>query len=608
MNRMKKVLALVLVLALLLALAACSKEDKKGDSGKTTTTQKPTTTTTTTTTTGDELLPEEERDGSKELPFEIGGALEFDAVVKAGGVTYYDVYRVDGTILTLESADATIEYEGKTYEPQNGVISIPVSTPDMFAPIKLAIGNRGGADATFKVTFAYPSGTKLNPILLEEGELVTVLKDGDEDGLVYLYTATEAGTFTIVDKSVTKGDGYDISLLNLTTFAGRTLEEDGVVKEGLKMVSVEVSKGDQVEVTIAALPNDKNEFPAVTLKTQVVLARVRAPTRRIYNKKSPTESSVGDFSYLFLFAQGFLNSVFQLFVGDRVGEHVGDHTVFIDDAGAGIGVVDAAQHGVIAGALHFGGVATGDKVADKHDGGVGIVLRDIGGGGLGQHAVYRYHHDVVAVFLRHRVKVGQLCHAGATGGVPEVDDSDLVGLGGIQGFLLYARGGDDRQIIAVAQRAHGVAAVGGQVVYLHLGGGYIPVIDAGANQNGQQCYGGDDAGDQLFLFLGLNHLGGVVLGDDVLGQQDLGSLPLDSLGGADGDTLAAADALGVTHVANVHLAVGDTAVTVHALVAVELDAEDGEAIKQGVQRTQRADETAEQTEDKDATHQNADHQ
>ena len=59
MNRMKKVLALVLVLALLLALAACSKEDKKGDSGKTTTTQKPTTTTTTTTTTGDELLPEE---------------------------------------------------------------------------------------------------------------------------------------------------------------------------------------------------------------------------------------------------------------------------------------------------------------------------------------------------------------------------------------------------------------------------------------------------------------------------------------------------------------------------------------------------------------------
>ncbi|MBR2319448.1 MAG: hypothetical protein IKA50_01510 [Clostridia bacterium] len=273
MNRMKKVLALVLVLALLLALAACSKEDKKGDSGKTTTTQKPTTTTTTTTTTGDELLPEEERDGSKELPFEIGGALEFDAVVKAGGVTYYDVYRVDGTILTLESADATIEYEGKTYEPQNGVISIPVSTPDMFAPIKLAIGNRGGADATFKVTFAYPSGTKLNPILLEEGELVTVLKDGDEDGLVYLYTATEAGTFTIVDKSVTKGDGYDISLLNLTTFAGRTLEEDGVVKEGLKMVSVEVSKGDQVEVTIAALPNDKNEFPAVTLKTQVVLAK-----------------------------------------------------------------------------------------------------------------------------------------------------------------------------------------------------------------------------------------------------------------------------------------------------------------------------------------------
>lgn len=277
MKQMKKWLALVLALTLLLTLAACGgKEDGDTDtSADATTTAGDTDATTTateaqTTTTTEGLLPEEERNGSKELPFEIGGALEFDAVVKAGGVTYYNVYRVDGTVLTLKSKNATVEYEGKTYEPKNGVISFPVSTPDMLTPVTLAIGNKGAADATFKVTFAYPAGTKMNPIALTAGELVTVLEKGDEDGLIYLYTATESGTLTLVDNTVTKkGVSYDIALFNLNTSANRTLGEDGVDKDGKKAVSVEMNKGDKVEVTIAALMNEKSEYPAATIKTTV---------------------------------------------------------------------------------------------------------------------------------------------------------------------------------------------------------------------------------------------------------------------------------------------------------------------------------------------------
>lgn len=264
MKRMKQALALVLALALLMALVACGKEEKKGDSGKkTTTTNKPTTTTTTTP--GDELLPDDERDGSEELPFEIGGVLEFDAVVKAGGTTYYDVYRVGGTILTLESADATIEYEGKTYTPDEGVISFPVFTDDVLNPVKLAIGNTGSADATFKVTFAYPQGTLLNPYELTIGEVVTVIQEGNEQGVVYLYTATADGTFAVHDKSITKDDGYDIEVYNLNSGANRTLNEDGVDN----VVSVTASKGDQIRVTYLALPDDQNQYPAITLKTVV---------------------------------------------------------------------------------------------------------------------------------------------------------------------------------------------------------------------------------------------------------------------------------------------------------------------------------------------------
>ena len=269
MKTMKKALALVLVLTMLLTLAACGKKDKEGDKSTPTIESSATTTTTTTTTTDGGLLPDDERDGSKELPFEIGGALEFDAVVKAGGITYYDVYRVDGTILTIESKDATVEYEGKTYEPKDGVISFPVSSDDILNPVKLAIGNKGTSDATFKVTFTYPKGTKLNPIELTAGDLTTDLKAGNDQGLIYLYTATESGTLSVYVASATKGVTYDVSLFNLNTSASRTLEEDGEEKDGKKTVSVEVNKGDKVEVTIATLMNDKNEYPAATLKSKV---------------------------------------------------------------------------------------------------------------------------------------------------------------------------------------------------------------------------------------------------------------------------------------------------------------------------------------------------
>lgn len=264
MNTTKKTLAVLLALTLLLTFTACGKDE--GEDGGTTTTTTTNTTTTTLPSDGDELLPDDERDGSKELPFEIGGVLEFDAVVKAGGVTYYDVYRVDGTILTIEHKDATVEYNGKTYTPENGVISIPVSSDDILNPVKLAIGNKGATDATFKVTFTYPKGTLLNPYeLTVGGDLVTIIDEGNEQGVVYLYTATEAGILAIHDKSVTKGQEYDIELYNLTSGANRTLLEDG--DDGV--VAVTVAKGDRVRVTYSVLLDDKNEYPAVTLKTTV---------------------------------------------------------------------------------------------------------------------------------------------------------------------------------------------------------------------------------------------------------------------------------------------------------------------------------------------------
>ena len=270
MKRIKQALALLLAVALLVTFTACGKEKEssKSDKGGNTTT---TTTTTTLPSDGDGLLPDDERDGSEEHPFEIGGVLEFDAVVKAGGVTHYDVLRVGGTTLTIESADATVTYNGETYEPVDGVISFLVTTDDVRNPIKLAIGNKGAADATFHVTFTYPKGTLLNPHELKalaDGEgkdLNVAIEAGNETGVVYTYTAQANGTLTFVIISDTDELACDLEVYNLTSGAIRTMGEDGE-KGNLR---VDVAKGDQVRITYVVLPNDKNEYPAMTIQSSV---------------------------------------------------------------------------------------------------------------------------------------------------------------------------------------------------------------------------------------------------------------------------------------------------------------------------------------------------
>jgi hypothetical protein len=200
----------------------------------------------------------------------IGGVLEFDAVVKAGGTTHYDVFRVDGTTLTLESVDATVTYAGKTYEPVNGVISIFVTTDDVRNPIKLAIGNTGTTDATFKVTFTYPKGTLLNPYELgtlkggEGKELNVAIEAGNETGVVYTYTATANGVLHIdvIHDTVLL---VDVEAYNLTSGVNLTMIEDG--EKG--NLHVEVAKGDEVRITFMVLPNEKNEYPAMTVEATV---------------------------------------------------------------------------------------------------------------------------------------------------------------------------------------------------------------------------------------------------------------------------------------------------------------------------------------------------
>ncbi len=225
--------------------------------------------------------------GAEDDPIDIGGTLEFDATVPAGGVMHYNVYKVSGTILTIESADAYVTYNGETYQPKNGVVSFPVSAPDVNTPAKLAIGNKGKSEAIFKVTFAYPGGTQSNPLALVMGDLTTELKKGNDQGVFYTYKATQPGTVTLTPVSATKGVEYDFVLYNLDTSAYRTLSEDGVKgADGKTTLSIPVNAGDTLQLTVGTLPDSENEYPAATIKSRLSFSK-GAGTANDDNTKKP---------------------------------------------------------------------------------------------------------------------------------------------------------------------------------------------------------------------------------------------------------------------------------------------------------------------------------
>ena len=207
-----------------------------------------------------------EGDGSKENPFIMAGTT-FEAKVPAEGVVYYQMYKVDGMVLTIADENAYVLYGDEEYKAENGVVSVPLMTPDTYTPAEFAIGNSAKEEKTFNVELVFPQGTQGNPIVLELGEFDAKVEAGNDQGVYYTYTATEAGTLTVTLLSATEGIQYDFNLYNLNTYAMRAMSTEGTEDaNGNKTVSIEVNAGDVVQITVGTLPNENNEYPAGEFK------------------------------------------------------------------------------------------------------------------------------------------------------------------------------------------------------------------------------------------------------------------------------------------------------------------------------------------------------
>jgi hypothetical protein len=206
---------------------------------------------------------------NKDEPIIIGSTLNFDAEVKANHIVYFDLMHVNDTTLTIKSKDAYVIYNGKTYQPKNGVVTVPnLYSQYTNVPVSIQIGNKGTSDATFAVVLTYPEGHRENPIKLSVGALTTKQKSGDFDGTYYTFTAATAGTLTIKVDSTTKG-----------TYAGVTITKvvDGIpymfsLEPEVGQISVELAAGDMVEVNISATTDIIGTYPISTIKSTVSFA------------------------------------------------------------------------------------------------------------------------------------------------------------------------------------------------------------------------------------------------------------------------------------------------------------------------------------------------
>ena len=110
---------------------------------------------------------------------------------------YYKIDRTANEILTINSPNAYVVYDGKKYTSQNGVVSFKVVSEKMLASdqILFEIGNTSSASESFTLIFASELGSMKNPQIVESvgTKYTATIKKGNAQGYFYKYKATNNG-------------------------------------------------------------------------------------------------------------------------------------------------------------------------------------------------------------------------------------------------------------------------------------------------------------------------------------------------------------------------------------------------------------------------------
>ena len=132
-------------------------------------------------------------------------------------------------------------------------------------PVTFTIENTTGADAEFVLTVTYPAGSQMNPETLYLGSQYTSLAEGNNQGHFYTYTADSDAVLEFSFAEDVAEGAADIAVTNMNTYAQRSIMWDAV--DGV--ATIEVSAGDELRITVVALPDANWNYPAMDLQWNI---------------------------------------------------------------------------------------------------------------------------------------------------------------------------------------------------------------------------------------------------------------------------------------------------------------------------------------------------
>ncbi|MBO5002418.1 MAG: hypothetical protein J6C66_06930, partial [Prevotella sp.] len=191
------------------------------------------------------------------------------------GTMYYQGY-FNGMIMTVTGeGDFSVIYNGETVAAVDGVVSMPVASPNPRMPIAFAIVG----DGDFTVDFTYPAGSMENPAVAVLGDNVANVPANSQMGYFMTYTAEKAGDLNV---SISSSDGnwmYTVNNLTAGTYGdSQWSDSDPVVNP----TTITVAEGDEIQIVVNSYnPADMWNTPAATITVNLAYKEPVAPTNKL---------------------------------------------------------------------------------------------------------------------------------------------------------------------------------------------------------------------------------------------------------------------------------------------------------------------------------------
>ena len=193
--------------------------------------------------------------------------------IPAGESQYYSIYRVAGTILTVENEDISIEYGGFPYFAKKGKLTLTVADGLASDAILFEVINEGDGAQSFVLKFANPVGTMANPEALDklDGSHKASLKKDNATGYFYAFSVTSDSEITFyLDNS----DDYSMTVNCIRGEIPAQYSTDEELKlddKGRAYITISALSGDELVINLSVKPVG-GKYPAADIEWSATLS------------------------------------------------------------------------------------------------------------------------------------------------------------------------------------------------------------------------------------------------------------------------------------------------------------------------------------------------